>query len=623
MKTIIERYPDLPITLQKNQKKEFIPTSYSQFYRESKVLGMGFLAVGIERGQHVGIIADNSKEWLLCDFTLLSLGAVDVPRGCDSTAEEILYILDHGECETMIAANPAQADKFLKSPDKAPRLKRLILMESGEELPEAPAGVEVYTLDHIRALGAEELKTRGDLVERELAKGSGKDLATILYTSGTTGTPKGVMLTHYSFLFQVDHVQRHLPLMPGHILLTVLPIWHAYERAITYICACKGLALAYSRPVGSILMADLAAVRPHWMTSVPRIWEAVRTGVYRQMENSSPLVKKIFDVAIKAGQMHTYFWNTFSGLYPQFRPRNMILDMAVSLIPLVLLTPIRGLFNLLVYAKIKNKLGGRFIAGISGGGALADYIDSFFQAIGVKVLEGYGLTEAGPVVAVRIHNKPTAGTIGPLFTDIEWRILSKDGRALGPGRKGVLHLKSDHLMLGYFKQPEKTGEVLKDGWLNTGDIAMCTVNEEFKILGREKDTIVLTGGENVEPVPIEEKLVQSPYIEQAMVVGQDQKFLGVLIVPSLERVENYALQEGMTFVDGVTLLKDPAIMDIFNQEIQSLISPANGFKNFERIYRFSLLERPWVEGRELTLSQKIKRDVVNKLYKREIAGLFR
>ena len=625
-KKTVDKYPSNFITLVKDSNKEFQPTTYADFYKEGTALGAVLMEIGLKRGEHVGVISDNRKEWLLTDFAVLALGGIDVPRGSDSTTDEINYILNHAETPICFAENKTQVEKILSGSRDLPNLKTLIVYtdEGSSALP-LPKGVTLHLFSELLKKGQNliENKDKIEAFEKELAAGQTEELATILYTSGTTGDPKGVMLTHYTFIFQVDRINKNLPLTAGETLMSVLPIWHSYERAVTYLCTCKGLALAYSKPIGAILMPDLNKVRPHWMTSVPRIWEAVRMGIYRQMELASPAVKHIFQASVKIGQTQAYFYNMFKGRHPQFQKRNVFFDIGISILPLILLTPVKILATLLVFNKIKEKLGGRFKAGISGGGALADYIDSFFQAAGIKLIEGFGLTETGPIVAVRNFYNPTKGTIGPFLDDIEYKIVDKNGVTLPPGKKGVLYIKSPQIMQGYYKEPEKTAAVLKDGWLNTGDIAVATVTDECKILGREKDTIVLTGGENLEPVPIEEKLIQSPYIDQVMVVGQDQKFLGALVVPSYEALENYAEANRMTFVDGVTLVESPMIQEMINEEIQSLISLSNGFKSFERIFRFHLLKKPFEQGKEMTQTQKVKRNVVNKIYKKEIAALFK
>ena len=623
LKKTTQRYLQYNIVLSKDENGDFQPITYQDFYTMVKTLGTAFLEKGLTRGQHIGIIADNRKEWLLTDLAALAVGLVDVPRGSDSTADEIGYILAHAECPLAFAENAAQANKIFSKIADLPGLKEVVLFDPAPagEL-KVPEGLTLSTLDDLMNLGKKALEKMADRFEEELEKGEGDELASLLYTSGTTGTPKGVMLTHHSFGFQIDRIQEHVALMPGQVLLSVLPIWHSFERAVTYICVGIGLTLAYSKPVGAVLIPDMAKVRPHWLTSVPRIWEGVRAAIFRKMEKSSKAVHRIFTLSVLVGETHAYFLNMLTGRIPHFHKRNVILDTAISILPVILLYPFRGLANLLVFKKIRKTLGGRFIAGISGGGALPDYVDHFFQAAGILLLEGYGLTETAPVLAVRKQKHPVTGTVGPLLKDIEHRVLNAEGAVLPPGKKGVLYVKSEQIMQGYYKQPEETEKVLKEGWLNTGDIAVFTTTGEIKILGRDKDTIVLMGGENIEPGPIEDKLCESPYIDQVMVVGQDKKFLGALIVPNMELVEQYAQEQNIPYVDRAALTENPTIQELYHDEIQKKISAQNGFKPFERIFRFALLSAPFEVGEELTHTLKIRRAVVDKKHKKIIASLF-
>ncbi|HOV39433.1 MAG TPA: AMP-binding protein, partial [Spirochaetales bacterium] len=399
-------------------------------------------------------------------------------------------------------------------------------------------------------------------------------------------------------------------------------IWHSYERAVEYFILDRAAAIAYSKPMGKILFEDIEKVRPHWMASVPRIWEGVRSTVYRTV-NAEPGIKKtLFHFFVGVGELHGLLSDMVMDRMPQFIKRSRILDFTLAVIPWILITPFKVLGDILVFKNIKEKLGGRFIAGVSGGGALPPYIDRFFRAAGILLLEGYGITEAGPILSVRMQKHPVMGTIGPLLPGVEYRVVGEDGAILPPNHKGVLYIKSPQVMLGYYKKPEITAQVLQDGWLNTGDLAIFTHRGECKIVGRAKETIVLLGGENIEPTPIEEILEQSEYIDQVMVVGQDQKFLGALIVPNMEKLETFAKERGISYLAKEELLDNPEVQDQIHDEIQQLVNPKNGFKMFERIYRFKLLPEHFQEGRELTHTLKIRRNVVNELYKKEIESLF-
>ncbi|HPB66387.1 MAG TPA: AMP-binding protein, partial [Spirochaetales bacterium] len=284
----------------------------------------------------------------------------------------------------------------------------------------------------------------------------------------------------------------------------------------------------------------------------------------------------------------------------------------------------RGLGEILVFKKIKTKLGGRFKAGVSGGGAMPASVDIFFDTIGVQILEGYGLTETAPVIGLRPQRKPVLGTVGPAIRGTEFRITDEAGIDVGRCRKGVVHVRGPQVMLGYYKRPELTAKVLSDdGWLNTGDLGMLTRQGFLKLTGRAKDTIVLRGGENVEPLPIEQRICDSPYVKQAVVLGQDQRFLAALIVPDQDAVIAWAKDTTVPIVDYEALLAQPEVRELFDYEIGQAVNQKTGFKSFERIFRFELLPEPFEVGRELSAKQEIKRHVVAELYKQRIARMFR
>jgi long-chain acyl-CoA synthetase len=460
--------------------------------------------------------------------------------------------------------------------------------------------------------------------QREMEKGTPEDLATIIYTSGTTGEPKGVMLTHSNFLHNLRTIPHVIDVGPSDVFLSVLPVWHSLERIIDNIVMSRGATLAYSKPVGPIMLADMAAVKPTVMASVPRIWEGVRAAIYRKMDEEGGIRKLMFRFFVSVGQAHATASALVRGLYPQFTRRFLFLDFILGILPFLLLYPLRALGDLLVFKKIKARLGGRFRFTVSGGGALPPQVDKFFQAAGVLLLEGYGLTETTPVVSLRHQHHPVAGTIGPLLAEQEMKLIDPEtGREVGPGRKGVIHLRGPNVMKGYYKRPDKTAEVLtQDGWLDTGDLGMATWKGELRILGRTKETIVLLGGENVEPLPIEDTILESEYIDQVMVVGQDQKFLAALVVANQDALERFAVRQEIGYISREDLLENPQIIRLISDEIQSRVCAKRGFREFERVFRFKLLPRRFELGVELSAKQSVKRHVVDTKYAKEIAALF-
>jgi long-chain acyl-CoA synthetase len=453
-------------------------------------------------------------------------------------------------------------------------------------------------------------------------------VATIIFTSGTTGQPKGVVLTHHNFLHQVACIPNFITVKPGDVWLAVLPVWHSFERIMQYISLGSASAQAYSKPVGKIMLNDFAAVRPQWMASVPRIWESVRSGVIKKARAEGGIKWALFRFFVAVGGAHKRYDDLVRGRKPDFRGRSRFLDFLAGFIPWIGLWPLRALGNLLVFSKIKARLGGRFIAGVSGGGALPAAVDQFFGAAGILLLEGYGLTETAPVVAVRKQRHPVPGTVGRLIDETECQIRSEDGRILPPGEQGVVYIRGPQVMRGYYQRPELTEQVLSaDGWFNTGDLGMLTHNNELKITGRAKDTIVLRGGENIEPLPIEQKLRESELIDQAIVVGQDRKFLGALIVPNAEAIREALAAEESDADAGPErtleeLVRDPRVFKLIEGEIGELVSGKNGFRGFELIFRFRLVADQFEIGRELSAKQEVKRHVINENYAELIDEMF-
>ena len=626
-KEIVGQNLDQVVQYSKEAAGKFQPTTYRRLYDEVRAFACGLLEVGIKRGDHVGMISDNRKEWLIADLSLLSIGAADVPRSCDTMAQELRYILGFADCESTFVENEEQLRKILSIKRELPTLKRVIVFDPDFDpaaFSKEASGWKLYRFGEVMEKGEARAARDPELFAREMEKGQNQDLATIIFTSGTTGEPKGVMLSHNNFLYQVSIIPGIIFVYPGDIWLSVLPVWHSFERIMQYVALGTASALAYSKPIGKIMLADIEAVRPTWMASVPRIWEAIMDGVYRNVNAQAGVKKALFHFFVGAGKAYAHFSYMFRGLLPRFTKRSRLLDLSLSLLPLILLTPLRLLGNLLVFNKIKQKLGGRFVAGVSGGGALPPAVDTFFSAAGILLLEGYGLTETAPVTNVRHQKHPVFGTIGPMIPGTEGRVLDENGQLLPAGQKGVLYIRGPQVMLGYYKKPDLTAKMISpDGWLNTGDLAMFSLDGEIKILGRAKDTIVLRGGENVEPSPIEAKLQESPYIEQVVVLGQDQKFLAALIVPNMERLEEYAKANAVPYLDREELVESPEIGELVSGEVHELVSKKNGFRGFERIFRFKLLPKSFALGRELSHKLEVKRHAVAELYKKEIAELFR
>ena len=629
LQEIAKKYPETAAQYSKNQQGDFIPLSYSQVFDLVLSFSAGLLSLGIGRGDKVGLISDNRKEWYHASMGIMAIGACDVPRGCDATEQDLINILAFAECTAAVVENQAQFIKILKHQDQFPLLKMIISFDPidihAEELSAAGdvSRFSVYSYEKLLEQGRTYREAHPDAAEQELAKGSSDEIATIIFTSGTTGEPKGVMLTHKNFVVQLDDLKTRVILYPGEKAIVVLPVWHSFERLCEYVILASAAGMVYSKPIGSVLLADIAKTNPALFPSVPRIWESVYTGVFKTMRQTGGVKNLLFTFFVAVGLFHAHHARNVKGLNPHFASYTKCTRPLFSLIPFLLSAPLNALGNALVFKKIRTKLGSGFRQGVSGGGALPPNIDAFFWAIGISVTEGYGLTETAPVVSVRPLGRPVFGTIGKPLSCTEVKIVDTEGKELAAGELGTVMIRGGSVMKGYYKRPDLTAAVIdKDGWFDSGDLGMKTVTGELILRGRKKDTIVLRGGENIEPVPIEMKLQESPFIAQAVVLGQDQRFLGALLVADEAEVKNYAAVHHLTADSFAELLAKPEIKKLFEQQIALRINHEHGFKIFERINRFELLAKPFEAGVELSAKQDVMRYKIASLYSRQIDALF-
>ncbi len=631
LRAVAARYPEVPAQLSHSKDGSYKPTNYHDFYQTALDFGGALLEMGVRRGDKIGLIADNRAEWEHADMGLLAIGAVDVPRGCDATEKDLALILSFAGCRRVITENTAQVKKLLNIKDKIPLVDTLIAfdeVDAEQKERAAKLGVRMLQFQELRKSGHEWRKRNIDLVEDELEKGRWEELATIIFTSGTTGVPKGVMLTHGNFISQLDEVDERIFLNPGERGLCCLPVWHAFQRAVEYVILSQAATICYSKPIGSILLADMANLNPTLLPAVPRVFEAIYDGIWRKMRKVGGLTYAVFRFFVRAAEIWCAMDRKMFRKQARFGPDHVVFWWFVYIIPWALLWPVKLLGKALVFSKITALVGKNFRAGISGGGAYPEEIDKFFWAVGIPVVEGYGLTETSPIVAVRPVACPVMRTVGTPIRGLQARVVDPDGLILPPGRKGALQVKGPTVMQGYYEQPELTARVMtSDGWFDTGDLAVMTVDGEIQLRGRKKDTIVLTGGENIEPLPIEEKINFSRYISSSVVLGtnekgQDQRYLVALILPNQEELEAWAKDSGVSYASYGELVDSEAARKLLEGEISSAVSVRNGFKSYEKINKFDVITKPFEVGVELSAKQEMMRYRIAEIYADKIARLY-
>lgn len=615
-------YSDRAAFATKQKDRTWKPITYKELYETGLNLATGLIDAGVEQREHVGLLADNRVEWIIADCGCQLAGAADVPRGSDVTDEDIVYILNHSDAKVTFVENLKLLEKIQNVKSKLKKVKKIILMDQSEE---APNGV-LHMNDLIEK--GRQLRADGDRrAEERIAAIDSHDLFTLIYTSGTTGAPKGVMLMHKNILSQIHRMP--VPLSPLDRVLSILPIWHIFERVFEMFTIYSGACTYYTNV--RYLGDDLKKVRPTFMGSAPRLWENIYSKILENVEKAHPVRRALFHIAYFLSKQYQGSLYFLSGHLLDMHGRNPVVSFfrgILNIIRWIIVLPFYGLFNASVLERLRLAAGGDLKASISGGGALPPHIDQFFNYIGIPVLEGYGMTETAPVIAARDFRNLVIGTVGPIFPDTELRIVdlntgeilytNTDKSGKGRGLKGEIHVRGEQVMKGYYKNEEATNKVLKDGWMNTGDLGMVTFNDCLKIMGRSKDTVVLSSGENVEPVPIENKLLESPFIDHLMITGQDEKFLTALVVPSVEGFSEIGIGG-----DVAQLANDPEVQKKIAKEIKHSISGEMGFKSFERVPDFRLISKPFEVGDELTNLFKLKRHVITEKYQDLIDDMYR
>ncbi|HVP18302.1 MAG TPA: AMP-binding protein [Spirochaetia bacterium] len=616
----VVKYASLAALMTRKPDDSFQTLTYAELYSRVKELGTGLISIGLLPGAHVAILSDNNQNWLITDLAVLGCGGVDVPLSPRSADRELEHIIAHSDCEIAIVENAHVLSRLLGMRKRLVKLRKIVVMELSGAKPHAGMGEErvlVYTWEEVLKKGNRRIAKGERQFELRAASVTPTDTATLLYTSGTTGKPKGVMLSHANIMHNVTNAQASISPPPGSTWLSVLPVWHSFERTVEYCSLSFGGTMAYSQPSEWRIFDDLRVLRPRYLVIVPSLLE----NVAKSLEKRLSLIDGLL---IRFEKFYLVFSGFVMGRYPRFRREERLLEIFAAILPLVLLSPVKAASHFFLRRKVKALLGGNLAAIVCGGGPMPAHLDRFFAAVGVDVLEGYGLTEASPIVSVRVEKYPVLGTVGKPLPQTEVRIVGENGEVLPPGRKGTVRVKGPQVMMGYYKDPVSTRQILSaDGWLDTGDTGILTVDGNLVITGRTKNTIFLASGERVEPEPIEMVVQESPYIQHAVVVGDRRDSLGLLLVPNMDALRRLAEARRIDWSDEGELVSNPAICRFFQEEVQARL--VNGGIHFPggKAARIALLPTRFEIGRELTRTLSKRREVITEMYAGVIERLYR
>lgn len=567
---------------------KWLSVKYDELYSNTENFALGLASLGVKRNDKVAIIAENRPEWVYSDMAILSLGAVDVPLYPISTSETIEFILNNSESVGIIVSNKFHLNKVLKIRGNCKHLRFIIVMNPEDKGKEK----DLYNFSDVLAKGVDFKKDHSKFFEESSKTSQETDICTIIYTSGTTGEPKGVVLTHKNIVSNVKAAHEIFDIGETDIFLSFLPLCHIFERMAGYYTAfsCGG-QIAYAESIEKIA-SNMEDIKPTIMTAVPRLFERMYSKIKRNVESQPDKKQKIFNWAIEIGK--EYHVAKRSG-----QPTPIFLSLK------------HKLADKLVFGKLREKTGGKLRFFISGGAALARELGQFFEAAGMLIIEGYGLTESSPVIAANRLNDYKFGTVGKTMPGVEIKI-AKDGEILAYG---------PNIMQGYYKNRKETEETIKDGWLYTGDIGVFDAEGFLIITDRKKHLFKTSGGKYIAPTPIENMFLASKYIDQFILIGDRRMFLSALIVPDYEALKEYADANRIQYKTVEELIDMKQIYELLDRELDQF---QKKLANFERVRKFAILDKPFtIETGELTPSLKVKRKVIEERYKDLIEDMYK
>ena len=581
----LERFGSRPVAVRAKRNGEWYALSYQQLADRVQDLSLGMLELGIAAGDRVAILSENRPEWAMADYACLAARCTDVPIYPSLPAKQVEYTLCDSGATAIFVSTRTQLEKVNSIRPRVAGLKHVISFD------ESIAQAGVLTLEQVLARGRAARSRHPDWKQRAL-EAREDDVATLIYTSGTTGDAKGVMLTHGNITSNVTTCCRLFTFLEGDECLSFLPLCHIFERMFGhYSMFHAGVIINYAESVDTVA-SDMERWRPTLMASVPRLYEKIYARVLEKVRSSSALRQRLFHWGKEVGER----W----------------VDLRLNGLPVPAgLAAQRWVADHLVFAKLRARTGGRIRFFISGGAPLSADIARFFHAAGVPILEGYGLTETSPVMAVNTFEHLRLGTVGRPIPGVEVKI-APDGEILTRG---------PNVMIGYYRKPEATAEAMDpDGWFHTGDIGMLDADGFLKITDRKKDLIVTAGGKNIAPQPIEGLVKTSKFVSNAVMLGDRRRFPIMLVVPNLDTLGAWAQSQGISAATTEELLARSEVQSKMDREVRTTL---RDLASFEVPKKLLLLPRDFtVESGELTPTLKVKRRVVEQRHRPAIEALY-
>ena len=566
-------------------EKQYRGISYKEYTRNVELFALGLASLGVNKGDRLAIIAENRPEWIVADMAMVCLGAVNVPIYPTLTPKQIEFIFNDAGVKVAIVSNTFQLNKILKIKNDVKTLEHIIVMNEHD----ATEGTQTYTKMYAR--GGDYERANPEFFRESIKRPKPEDLLTIIYTSGTTGNPKGVMLTHSNMSSNVQESARAIPFGPEDVFLSFLPLCHSFERMAGYYTAMScGVMIAYAESVETV-RDNLLEIRPSIVTTVPRLFERIHSRILKNVESAPPVRQKIFHWAVNVGKEYAKAKRR-KNISPALKLKHTVASK-------------------LVFSKLQERTGGRIRFFVSGGAALPKMLGEFFEAVGIQIIEGYGLTETSPVLTVNRLDDYKFGTVGRPIANVEIKIAD-DGEILARG---------PNIMKGYFNNSAATVEVIdKDGWFHTGDVGMFDPEGHLMITDRKKHLFVSSGGKNIAPQPIENHFLESKFIDQFVLIGDGRMFLTALIVPEFEMLKEWGRAQRIESASEAELVAHVEVRKMFQQEIDAI---QKDLPNYERVRRFELLPQALsVENGEITPTMKVKRKVVEQKFAHLIEKMY-